>query len=175
MPNSDVEHAETIAKKRRACELRIYQSVSYQKIADEFGVSVSTVRNWIREATVTMLPKEEADELRQHELAKIDASEHQSLQAMALLGQSAEQRAQEGKPIDDELECLRRWQETLKGLRHQRAQLLGLNVPVTVNHRIKIRTEFDAEVEALVSDLLGGGTLFTTPDEVDNDAVSTGE
>src|SRR5688572_16198872 len=119
--DKELEVIERARKRKRAAQLRVYKSWSYQQIADDLGVSVLTARQWVREETVVMLPKEETDELRDHQVAKIDQSEAIAFQAVELLGQQAEQYKQQGKPVDRLIEQLRKWQDTLGNLRRERA------------------------------------------------------
>ena len=161
-----LEHLETVRKQRTALEMRLKKH-SYRAIADEIGVSVSTVTIWIKELTQTMLPQEEAAELRAHEAASYDESEKRILAMMELCARDAARREAEGQAYGYQLEQLERFETVLINVRKQRAMLLGINVPVTVKHNITVRTEFDAKVEALVSELTGGGNLMTTPDMVD--------
>jgi transposase len=161
-----IEHLESVRKKRTALELRL-KKYSYRAIADELGVSVSTVTIWIKEQTQTLLPQEEAAELRAHEAASYDESEKRILALMELCARDAARRAEDNQPYGYQLEQLERFETVLINVRKQRAMLLGINVPVTVKHNVTVRTEFDAKVEALVSELTGGGNLMTSPDMVD--------
>ncbi len=161
-----VEHLETVRKKRTALERRL-KKVSYRAIADELGVSVGTVTTWVKEMTVTMLPQEEVEQLRAQEATAWDESEQRLLALIEMVARVAEKRERDDLPIGHQLEQLAAFEDRLAVVRKQRALLLGLNAPVTVKHAHTVRTEFDAEVEGLVSDLLGGGTVLSQPDEVD--------
>lgn len=161
-----IEALETVRKKRAALESRLRKE-PYRVIADNLGVSIGTVRTWIKEMTQTYLPQEECEELRAQEANSLDESETRVLKLMEMTARLAAQREEQGLPFGHQLEQLERFENTLASIRKQRALLLGLNVPVQVKHNITVRTEFDAEVEALCSDLLGGGNLMTTPDVID--------
>ena len=161
-----IEHLETVRMKRAALEMRLKKH-SYRAIADELKVSVSTVSLWVKEMTQTLLPQAEIEELRAHDAASYDESERRILAMMELCARDAANREAEGKAYGYQLEQLERFEVVLINVRKQRAMLLGMNVPVTVKHNITVRTEFDAKVEALVSELTGGGNLMTTPDMVD--------
>ncbi len=161
-----LERLETVRKKRTALEMRL-KKLSYREIADELGVSVSTVTIWVKEMTVTMLPQEEIEQLRIQEAASWDASEQRLLTMLGMVAEVAAEHKEEGKPFTHLLEQITSLETQLANVRKQRALLLGLNAPVSVKHAHTVRTEFDAEVEGLVSDLLGGGTVLSDPSEVD--------
>ena len=152
--------------KRAALEARLRKE-SYVSISDRLGVSVNTVRAWVKEMTVTMLPQEEAEELRAHEVAGYDQSEQRLQAYMDMCAREAARREAEGLPFTHQLEQLGKFEEILSKVRTQRAHLLGINVPVQVKHNVTVRTTFDAQVEGLVSDLLGGGNVMSAPDMVD--------
>jgi transposase len=161
-----LEHLETVRKKRTALERRL-QKVSKRAIADELGVSVSTLTIWLKEMTQTMLPQDEIEELRAQESANLDESENRILTLMQMTAKEAARREADGESIGSHVDRMNTLETQLQNVRKQRALLLGLNTPVTVKHNITVRTEFDQEVEALVSDLLGGGNVMTTPEMVD--------
>lgn len=161
-----IESLEIVRKKRAALEARLRKE-PLRVIADNLGVSITTVRFWIKEMTVTYLPQEEIEELRAQEANSLDESESRILKVMQMVADVARKRSEDGEPFDHQLSQLERFEATLANIRKQRALLLGLNVPVQVRHNITVRTEFDAEVEALASELTGGGNLLTTPDMVD--------
>ncbi len=151
---------------RAALEARLRRE-PLRKIADDLGVSMSTVRTWIKEMTQTYLPQEEIEELRAMEADSLDASEHRILTCMGLLIDIIEARTRESLPVGHQMEQMAGFEDRLNNVRKQRALLLGLNVPVKVNHAVTVRTEFDAEVEELTSLLLNGGDLLSGPDDVD--------
>ena len=161
-----IELLETVRKKRAALEARLRKE-SYRSIADRLDVTVGTVRVWVREMTQTMLPQDEVEELRAQEAAGYDESEARTLYLIELTAKEAQQRSDESLSTQTQVEMIAKLNDQLTSIRKQRAMLLGLNVPVQVKHNITVRTEFDAEVEALVSDLLGGGNVMTAPDMID--------
>lgn len=165
-----VELLEQTRKKRAALEARLRKE-SYRQIADDLGVSIGTVRVWIKEMTQTYLPQEEIEELRAQEAASIDDSEARAHWAMNMLQREGARLEKEEKSISHILDQIARWQEHIINLRKQRALLLGLNTPVTVKHNVTVRTEFDAEVEELTSMLLGGGNVMSSPEDVDTGTV----
>lgn len=161
-----LELLETVRKKRAALEARLRKE-PYRVIADRLGVSIGTVRTWVKEMTQTYLPVEECEELRQQEANSLDESESRILKMMEMVAKEAADRMAEHVPIGQHVDRMASLETQLASVRKQRALLLGLNVPVKVNHNITVRTEFDAEVEALCSDLLGGGNVMSAPDMVD--------
>lgn len=178
MGKGDIEHSETLRRKRRAFQARVYESKSFAAIGEELGVSPMTAHNWVSEMRHVMLPPQEEEELRQIDVAKIDASEATAHMAREMLRAEGNRRIQLGKDVTDVVESLRRWDQRLSELRQERAKLLGLNKPVKVHHKHTITTDFDEEIEDLVSLMAGGGTILTNPDEfeeVDDDATSYGK
>lgn len=161
-----LELLETVRKKRAALEARLRKE-SYRAIADKLDVSVGTVRTWVKEMTQTYLPQEDIEELRAQEAASIDESEQNAVWAIDMLKREGARRELNEESVAGILDQIARWQEHIVNLRKQRALLLGLNTPVQVKHNVTVRTEFDAEVESLVSDLLGGGNVMSAPDVVD--------
>ena len=161
-----IELLETVRKKRAVLEARLRKE-PHHKIADRMGISVYTVRLWLKEMTQTMLPQDEIEELRAQEAAGIDALEQRANDMLDMLLKEGASREAEGLSNLVIVEQLQRVQEHVIVLKKRRAMLLGLDTPVTVKHNITVRTEFDAEVEALVSDLLGGGNVMSAPDQVD--------
>lgn len=161
-----MELLETVRRKRTALERRL-NKVPYRIIADELGVSVGTVRFWVKEMTQIMLPQEEIEELRAQEAAGLDETEERARQAIGMLMAQAIRKEADGQTVSYELEAIKGWQEHIAQIKKQRAMLLGINAPVKVEHKHTVRTEFDAEVESLVSDLLGGGKVLSDPENVD--------
>lgn len=164
-----IELLETVRKKRAALEARLRKE-SYRKISDDLGVSVGTIRLWVKEMTVTMLPQEELVELRAQEAASYDESEHRILTAIGIIINVIERREAELLPVGHQMEQLAAFEDRLNNVRKQRALLVGLNVPVKVNHAVTVRTEFDQEVEELTTLLLNGGDLLSGPEDVDTGA-----
>lgn len=162
----ELEALEVVRKKRACLEGRLRKE-SYASLSDRLGVSVPTVRVWVKEMTQTMLPQEEIEELRAQEAAGYDRSEALTNTIIEMAMREGAQREREGLStlvIQDQLAKLN---QQLNDIRKARALLLGMNVPAKVEHKVTVRTEFDAEVESLVADLLGGGMVLTQPDFVD--------
>lgn len=166
--DQSLERADTWRKKRRALELRLAKR-SFRAISDELGVSLPTVQNWVRECTAIMLPQQELDEVRAHEADNLDQSEHRILTAMQLAAEQAAEFKEQGLPIPSLIQTISELEKRLSDVRKQRAALLGLNMPVKVNHAVTVRTSYDEEIEALVSELTGGGSLLSGPDMVEVD------
>jgi hypothetical protein len=171
----ELEHSETLRRKRRAYQARIYESKSLAAIGDELGVSANTVLAWVREQMVINLPPEEEEHLRQIDVAKIDRDEENAMFARELLKYEGQRRMRLEIDMSDVIESMRRWDDQLSKLRQERAKLLGLNKPIAVRHTHIVRSEFDEEIEELVSALSGGGHIMTLPDEleVENDDVTS--
>lgn len=138
-------------------------------LADHFGVSPATIKNWLTEMTLYCLPETEIEELRTQEAAKIEADELTANRAIEMLIVQGTRIQEAGGNVTDTLEAIRKWNEFKANLRNQRAKMMGLNKPVMVSHVHQVRTEFDEEIEALVAELAGGGKLLSTPDQVMSD------
>jgi transcriptional regulator with XRE-family HTH domain len=161
--------------KRRILELRV-RSWSYRAIADEVNLSVNTVRRYYAESIAENIPDEDRKEALQLELAKLDESERRIIETIDLIRARAaaahkeEETIRDGQGFKDPLgwaaPLLAKQEELLTNLRKRRAMLKGLDTPVVVQHNIKVRTEFDQEIEALVTELTGGGNVVTPPDMV---------
>lgn len=161
-----IELLDTVRKKRAALEARLRKE-SFSSIADRMGVTITTVRNWVDEMTVTMLPAEESAELRAQEVAGIDILEARAHEMIDMLARQAARKELNQENIQYETEQIARWQEHIVRLKERRSKYLGLDTPPIVKHNVTVRTEFDAEVESLVSDLLGGGNVMSHPEIVD--------
>lgn len=178
MPGNDLEHSETLRRKRRAYQARVHESKSLAAIGDELGVTATTALAWVREMMVINLPPEEEEHLRRVDVVKIDASEQRAITAIGMLQYEGQRRIDMAKDITDVVESIRKWEERLSAIRQERAKLLGLNKPIAVRHTHIVRSEFDEEIEELVSALSGGGFVMTQPDELevgDVDASSNGK
>lgn len=164
----NIERHEVWAKKRRALELRLGK-MSYRAIAQELDINVATAHQWIRELTAIQLPQEDMDDLRAHEAAGYDASEERLLGLISMIAAQAQLKldADPKANIDDATKRIESIERTLADVRKQRAMLLGINRPVLVKHNVTIRTVLDQEIEALVSELAGGGNIMSDPEMVD--------
>lgn len=162
----EIERAELWSKKRKALEMRL-DKMSYRAIASELGVAVPTVSQWVRELTAIELPAEEMEDLRAHEAAGLDESELRIKTMMSIVAERASKRQQDGQAVGFEVEQLNSLEKTLAEVRKQRALLLGINKPVMVKHNVTIRNVLDDEIEALVSELSGGGNIMSDPERVD--------
>jgi|SRR5882724_576951 len=161
-----IQRCDIWAKKRRALELRLAKE-PYSRIADELDVSTATAHQWVRELTAIQLPQEDMDDVRAHEAAGYDASEQRVTAMMAMVADIAAERKAKNEPIGYQIEQLNSLEKTLGEVRKQRALLLGINRPVLVKHNVTIRNVLDDEIEALVSELSGGGNIMSDPEMVD--------
>lgn len=163
---NEIELAKSARDKRQAFEMRVRQSLSLREIGDHFGITVDVVREWLKEVRAWAIPVEDNDELRQYEADKIDRDENLTLQMLEMVGVQAKRKLSESKDIVRELDLVLKLEATLIDLRKQRALLLGLNKPVLVEHKLKIRDTFDEELEMLVTQLTGGGKVMSLPTEI---------
>ena len=162
----DIEQVEKWNKKRKALELRLGKA-SYRAIAQELGISVQTAHQWVRELTAIELPQEEMEEIRTHEADGYDASEQRLLGLMGMVAEQAQRKKDNNESTDEEVKRIESLERTLMDVRRQRALLLGINKPTLVKHNVTVRNVFDEEIEALVSELSGGGNIMSDPDMVD--------
>ncbi len=162
----DIERTEVWRKKRRALELRLAK-VPYRAIAKELDINVATAHQWVRELTAIELPQEDMEELRSHEADGYDASEARLLGLMGMVAEQAQRKKDNNESTDEEVKRIESLERTLMDVRRQRALLLGINKPTLVKHNVTVRNVFDEEIEALVSELSGGGNIMSDPDMVD--------
>lgn len=167
--DTEVERVETWNKKRRALELRLAKH-SYRSIAAELDVSVPTAHAWVRELTAIELPQDDMEDLRAQEAASYDESEKRLLACMEMTAGMAQKCIDEGTSPGHYLARIESLERTLMDVRKQRSMLLGLNRPTLVHHNVTIRNVLDEEIEALVSELSGGGNIMSDPEMVDSGA-----
>jgi hypothetical protein len=163
---NEVERIEVWRKKRRALELRLAK-VSYRAIAEELDIQVGTAHAWVKELTAIELPQEDMEEIRTHEADGYDASEQRLLGLMSMVAEQAQRKKDEGLSTDEEVKRIESLERTLMDVRKQRALLLGINKPTLVKHNVTVRNVLDEEIEALVSELSGGGNIMSDPELVD--------
>lgn len=168
-----IDSAEVVDKRMRAVDLKV-RAWSYRDIARELGVSVPTVVNWVKQELQRSVPVESREELRRVEQERWDKSERRMEEMVEFIKNAAAMRVDKGDDpslvavwMADEL---RKQEQVIHNIRVARAKLLGTNSPLQVSHTMKIRKDFDEEIEGLVSQLLGGGAVVSKPDEVDVDA-----
>ncbi len=163
---NEVERVETARKKRAVFDMR-QQAFSYRAIADALELSIPTVRAYYLEMSVVLMPQEEVEEVRARDIDGYDASERLTLHSIQLITKAMDQDLAEGKPLNDKrLSLLRDFNSQLVDIRRNRALLTGANRPVQVNHNVDVRVTYDEQVEALTSEILGGGNLLSGPDDV---------
>jgi hypothetical protein len=163
---NEVERIEVWRKKRRALELRLAK-VSYRAIAEKLDIQVGTAHAWVKELTAIELPQEDMEEIRTHEADGYDASEQRLLGLMSMVAEQAQRKKDEGLSTDEEVKRIESLERTLMDVRKQRALLLGINRPTLVKHNVTVRNVLDEEIEALVSELAGGGNIMSDPELVD--------
>jgi transposase len=161
-----IESQERVRKMRAALEARLRKE-PYREIAERLGVSIDTVRVWVKEMTQTMLPQEDIEELRAQDVNSLDEMERRTETMIEMATYEGAKRREEGASTVGIIEQIQRLQAHKLDIQKRRAALLGMDTPVKVQHAVTVRTEFDAEVESLVSDLLGGGKVLTDPEMVD--------
>ena len=152
----------------RAVGMRL-DSVPYRVIADELGVSIATITKWISKYMREYVPVEDLDALRAKEADILDRME---LACVTLLKQMAQ--ANENAAADPDFTGLRygpddvmKVHDRMLRIQERRTRLLGLDSATKIEATIAL-TAIDPEVEALVSELLGGGPLMSDPRDIDH-------
>lgn len=171
--NSDgIDSAETVNKRMRAVDLKV-RAWSYRDIARELGVTTNTVISWVREELQRSVPPESREDLRRVEQERWDKSERRMEEMNDFIKAAGAERVKAGADPGDVAvwlaDELRKQEQIIHNIRVARAKLLGTNAPLQVSHTHKVRKEFDEEIEALVSELTGGGAVVSMPDEVEID------
>ncbi len=166
MPDKDIERAELATKKRRVFEMR-QKLVPYRVIAEELNLSVNSVRSYYQEMRILLLPIEEVEEIRDRDIEGYNQSERTLNAAVEILAKQIEERMQsKGYADSRDLRLLGELEGQITDIRKARALLTGANTPIRVDHNMKVRVTFDEDIEALTSELLGGGNLLSPPDKV---------
>ena len=164
--NTDVERVETARLKRAVFDMR-NGAHSYRDISASLNISVPTVRAYYMEMCAVLIPTEEVDEIRNRDIDGYDKSERLCLHSIELVTKAIDQDLSDEIPLSDRrISLLKDLNSQLVEIRKARALLVGANRPVQVNHRLTVRTEMDEDIEALTSELLGGGTVLSAPDEL---------
>lgn len=166
MPINELERLELVRKKRTVFEMRM-KRIPFRTIADELQISINTVQAYFREMLQLNIPEETLDEMRSMDIEGYNESERLTLHMIHVVTQEIDKRIQEGEsPLAAQLELLTKFNDQLVTIRKARAMLTGMNRPVQVNHNLTVRTTMDEEVEALTSEVLGGGNVMSLPDDV---------
>lgn len=169
-PEGSLELISDAARRKYALAQRL-KKVPYREISEELGVSVPTISQWVKEETAIFLPQPEADELRAQELANIDRDERRAEDVISLLKEQGRRWTEERKDVTAIIQEIRLWQDLIRKLRIDRANLLSLHAPLHVKHTHTVRTEFDQEIEALVAEMsvvdgYAGGAVLSKPEDV---------
>lgn len=137
---------------------------SYPEIAEAMGISVSGAYAKVQRA-IRDLPREDVEEARNLELAKLDAAERAVWKVLerahVTIAPSGKVVTLEGVPVEDDAPILNAVDRLVK-ISTQRAKLLGLNAPT--EHRVYTVDALDAEISRLEAEL-GHRTGAGTPQE----------
>lgn len=148
----------------RMVEMRLNGN-SYRVIGEEFGVSAQTACKTITKHIHEYVPVEDLQALRAKEadiLDKLDASAIGMLRQMHRVN---EQQVEMGDRLAYVPEDLLRVYDRILKIQERRAKLLGLDAAMKIDAQISVH-RVDEEVEQLVADLLGGGQLLSTEEDM---------
>jgi hypothetical protein len=163
--------AEATARARlRAVHLRLAYW-SYDKISQELSVPTTTVRRWVHDMMPEVVPTDDLELLRTRDAEALDGLTRGYHQLLVQMERVNETRVDSDEPLLYGADEFAKVGAQLVRVQERRAKLLGLDKPVLVTHTHKIRTEFDQELESLVSELAGGGHVVTLPDEIDEEVA----
>jgi DNA-binding Lrp family transcriptional regulator len=169
--NKELEQLATVRLKRDCFDLHVNKKVPYRSIADQFGISTTTVQRYVREMIQLNIPDDDLEDLRKVDIDGYMHSEQLTLKSIHLITTQMDDAIKRDVPIDPKLvELLAKLNDQLVSIRKARAMLLGMNKPVLVNHAVAVKVEFDEKMESLVSELTGGGTLLSGPENLLNES-----
>ncbi len=143
------ENALVRANRIEAVRARVV-GVPFDELATRYGVSEVVVRAWVSKA-LHARHDNDVEELRAIEAAGLDKLEAGAWERIR-------------KNPDDETYA--KLAATVLRIKERRTNLLGLDRPVVVEHRIAVRRDHDAELEVLVAELTGGGVLQSQPEDL---------
>lgn len=116
-----------------ALTLRL-SGLSYRRIADQQGCSVSTAHDRVERALKAYVPQEDVDQLRKIEGERLEAA------IGAVLAVMSDQRATPLQVLDAA--------RTLARLQERKAKLYGLDTPVTQKVEVEVRDGDLADLDA---------------------------
>lgn len=127
------ERVQELEAEAAALTLRL-SGLSYRRIADEQGCSVSTAHDRVERALKAYVPQEDVDQLRKIEGERLEATIGAVLRVMS------DERAQPAQILDAA--------RTLARLQERKAKLYGLDTPVTQKVEVEVRDGDLADLDA---------------------------
>lgn len=127
------ERVQELEAEAHALTLRL-SGLSYRRIADEQGCSVSTAHDRVDRALRAYVPQEDVDALRKIEGERLEATIGAVLRVMS------DERAQPAQILDAA--------RTLARLQERKAKLYGLDTPVTQKVEVEVRDGDLADLDA---------------------------
>lgn len=170
MASGALEAEATARARLRAVHLRLAYW-SYDKIGTELGVAPGTARKWVMDLMPDVVPTDDLELLRTRDAEALDGLTRGYHQLLIDMERVNATRVDAAEPLLYGADDFAKVGAQLVRVQERRAKLLGLDKPVLVTHTHKIRTEFDQELESLVSELAGGGHVVTLPDEIDEEVA----
>jgi DNA-binding transcriptional regulator LsrR (DeoR family) len=163
----ELERQETLRKKRECFDLYVNQKLPYRVIAERMNLSILTVRRYVQELILLNIPEEDIEELRRIDIDGYLHSERLCLKSIELVTSQIDAKVAANETVDSKVvELLSKLNDQLVSIRKARAMLLGMNKPVLVSHAVAVRVQYDEKLESLVSELTGGGTLLSGPEDL---------
>lgn len=126
------------ALREKAFKLRVEQSLSYRAIGDQLGIDLQTVRNWIHQE-LEKLPTENVDEIRRHELDRLDRAMNKVQDAIDNMAYN----------VDDLVKLV----NALLRIQERRSKFLGLDAPTRADITMTEVTQEDIKLYELANEM----------------------
>src|SRR5688572_3597973 len=107
----EIEHYERARMKREAFILRVRDCYTYSDIAASMGVSAPTIKTWVQEMSVIMMPEDELEEARSMNVFRIDTDEAQATAMINRLAKLADDLQLREVDVMHIVREIRLWQE----------------------------------------------------------------
>lgn len=158
---NEIEKADLVG---RAVTMRA-QKRNWREIAEALGVAPNTARNWVSQEIKGYVNQDDLEAVKAEELQTLDSLEENAL-ALIRSGLDMLPDVDGSKVIISVREDILKCQAHVLNIQARRAKLLGLDAPQKLLHGIQIRKDYDAEIEGLLQQLVGGGRILTDPETV---------
>lgn len=151
-------------KIEEAIRLRL-DGLPYRAIAERIGAHPRTIAEWVTKYIRDYVPTEDLDAVKAKEVDTLDRMDAASLGLIQRMDQvnsrllAADELA---RPPYGPEDYLRVFDRIIK-IQDRRARLLGLDAAMKIDAKVRVTDALDAEIEALASELLGGGVMLSDP------------